>query len=111
MSGLDLRDLIGESETEEENENEEENPLPVSVEPMTIVNNPESKQPDNNSNGIFDGLELTGDNNHKTEGVNIAYGSGAVKWSPAKRVGDIWVIDKNDIPNFGPNPSNPVWQP
>ena len=68
---------------------------------------------DNNSNGIPDGLELTGDNNHKTEGVNIAYGSGAVKWSPAKRVGDIWAIDKNDIPNFGSDfGCDPhVWQP
>ena len=67
---------------------------------------------DSNSNGIPDGLELTEQNNHKTEGVNIVYGSGAAKWSPAKRVGNIWAIDINDIPNFYSSSTNScVWQP
>jgi len=54
---------------------------------------------DLNGNGISDGWELTPDNNHGLEGINVVFMSGEVKWLPGKKQGDYFFIDYNEIPN------------
>jgi prepilin-type N-terminal cleavage/methylation domain-containing protein len=79
-----------------------------------------SRQPlweieDRNGNGISDGWELTIDNNHGLDGINVVFGSGEARWLQAKKQGNYFIIDYNQFPNrkayYGSYPVIPIANP